>query len=269
MASSGSVGTAGSTGSTGTGASAGSSGAAGSGSASGPPAGTMLVPIAPDANGFVGASSNSTGIQGSWYAYGDGWGSNAAPPGNCETKGMHMVAECSSITFPAPAMASEGGFVATFPQTTPGVMCLSGTAAKVLGTDYSDMFGIGIGLDLNNAGGAKMPFNATAAMVVGFSFHIAGIPAGVSVSVELPVPATDPSGDSWHVVVSSNGDYTIDWSASPQSLTPSFTMAMEPPFDATQVESVQFHIATNTAAAITIPDASPLCVSNFAAVVKM
>jgi hypothetical protein len=227
------------------------------------------VPISPDPNGFVGASSNSTGIQGSWYAYGDGWGANAAPPGDCETKGMHTASECSSITFPPPAVESEGGFVATFPQTTPGVMCLSGTAAKVLGTDYSDMFGIGIGLDLNNAGGMKMPFNATMANVVGFSFNIAGIPAGVSVSVELPIPATDPSGDSWHVVVSSNGNYTIDWAASPQSLTPSFTMAMEPAFDPTQIESIQFHIATNTAAAITLPGSPQMCVSNFAAVVKM
>jgi hypothetical protein len=146
-------------------------------------------------------------------------------------------------------------------------MCLSGTAAKVIGTDYSDMFGIGIGLDFNNPGGAKMPFNATAANVVGFSFNITGVPAGVTVSVELPIPATDPSGDSWALGVSSDGDYTIDLTAT--ALKPSFTMAMEPPFDATQVESIQFHIATNTAAAIAIPDATKLCVSNFAAVVKM
>jgi hypothetical protein len=260
--------------SSGTSSSAGASGAAATtggagttGASSGAPAGTTLVPISPDANGFVGASSNSVGVQGSWYAYGDGWGANAAPPGDCETKGMHMPSECSSITFPPAAVETEGGYVATFPQTTPGTMCLSGTAAKVIGTDYSDMFGIGIGLDFNNPGGAKMPYNATAANVVGFSFQITGIPAGVTVSVELPIPATDPSGDSWALGVSSDGNYTIDLTST--ALKPSFTMAMEPPFDATQVESIQFHIATNTAAAIAIPDSTRLCVSNFAAVVKM
>jgi hypothetical protein len=267
-----STGSTASSGSAGSGASPSSSGTAGAGSSSsGPPAGTTAVLITPDANGFVGASSNSVGIQGSWYAYGDGWGANAAPPGDCETKGMHMTSECSSITFPPPAVSTEGGFVATFPQTVAGSMCLSGTAAKVIGTDYSDMFGIGIGLDLNNVGGAKMPFNATAANVVGFSFHIAGIPTGVTVSVELPIPATDPSGDSWARTVSSDGDYTIELSttASAGALKPSFTMAMEPAFDATQIESIQFHIPTNTAAATTIPDSAQLCVSNFAALVKM
>jgi hypothetical protein len=225
--------------------------------------------LAPDANGFVGANTNAIGIEGSWYAYGDGWGPNAAPPGDCETVGMHMASECSSITFPPPAMESEGGFVATFPQTTPGQMCLSGTAAKVIGTDYSNMFGIGIGLDLNNVGGTKMPYNATANNVIAFSFHIAGIPAGVSVNVELPIPATDPSGDAWSTAATTDGDYTVSLTTSgAQGLKPSFTMAMEPAFDPTQIESIQFHIATNTAAATTIPDSTRLCVSNFAAVVK-
>jgi|HubBroStandDraft_1064217.scaffolds.fasta_scaffold03290_4 hypothetical protein len=245
-----------------------SSGNPGSGNSSGAAAGTVVM-IAPDANGFVGSNTNAIGIEGSWYAYGDGWGSDGAPPGNCETIGMHLASECSSITFPPPAMESEGGYVATFPQSTPGQMCLSGTAAKVIGTDYSNMFGIGIGLDLNNVGGTKMPYNATTNGVTAFSFNITGIPAGVSVNVELPIPATDPSGDSWSMAVTADGDYTINLTTSGvQGLKPSFTMAMEPAFDPTQIESVQFHIATNIAAAITIPDSTRLCVSNFAAVVK-
>src|SRR5277367_1203222 len=100
-------------------------------------AGGTSVPLSPDPNGYLGPSSNSVGIQGAWYAYGDDWGSNGAPPGNCETKGMHAANTCSSITFPPPATASDagdGGYTSTFPQTTPGTMCLSGTAAKVLGS---------------------------------------------------------------------------------------------------------------------------------------
>jgi hypothetical protein len=275
-AESGSSAATGSSTATGASTATGSSAATGAGAAtgaasgsSGAPAGTMLVPISPDLNGFVGASSNGVGIQGSWYGYGDDWGSNAAPPGVCETKGVHMASQCSSITFPPAAVGNEGGFVATFPQATAGTMCLSGTAAKVIGTDYSNMFGIGIGLDFNNAGGAKMPYNAPMNNVIGFSFHIAGIPAGVTVNVELPTPATDPSGDSWSMPVTGNGDVTVYLRTTPvPALKPSFTMAMQPAFDAAQVESIQFHIATNTTAAISIPDSTKLCVSNFAAVVK-
>jgi hypothetical protein len=240
-------------------------------------AGTMPVPITPDPGGYVGPSSNSLGIQGAWYGYGDDWGTNGAPPGDCEVKGMHMTSQCSSITFPPPAMVPDGGdagAVGAFPQTTPGTMCLSGTAAKVLGSDYSNMFGIGIGLDLNNQAGVKMPYDATTNKVVGFSFHISGIPAGAAVRVEIPIPATDASGDAWSITASTDGDYIADlntMASDPHSLKPSFTPpagTTQPPFDATMVKSIQFHIPTNTMAAISIPDSARLCVSNLQAIVK-
>src|SRR5579872_3748064 len=63
-------------GATGSGAATGANAATGaSGGSAGAAPGTMLVPISPDLNGFVGANTNSVGIQGSWYGYGDGWGS--------------------------------------------------------------------------------------------------------------------------------------------------------------------------------------------------
>jgi hypothetical protein len=233
------------------------------------------VPLAPDPNGYLGPSSNSLGIQGAWYAYGDDWGTNGAPPGDCETKGMHMASTCSTITFPPAAMesdAGDGGFTSSFPQSTPGTMCLSGTAAKVLASDYTNMFGIGIGLDFNNQGGVKMPYDATMNHVVGFSFTIAGIPTGASVRVELPIPATDSSGDAWSLTVMTNGSYTVDLTTSasdPHSLKPSFTpTGTQPAFDATKLESIQFHIPTNITAAITIPDSMRLCVSDFQAIVS-
>ncbi len=237
-----------------------------------------LVAITPDSGGYVGPSSNSLGIQGAWYGYGDDWGTNGAPPGDCEVKGMHMTSQCSSITFPLPAMVSDAGgdagAVAAFPQTTPGTMCLSGTAAKVLGSDYSNMFGIGIGLDLNNQAGVKMPYNATMNNVVGFSFHIAGIPSGAAVRVEIPIPATDASGDAWSITAAADGDYTFDLNtlaSDAHSLKPSFTPpagTKQPAFDATMVKSIQFHIPTSTTAAVTIPDSARLCVSNLQAIVK-
>ncbi|HEX4449040.1 MAG TPA: hypothetical protein VH044_20005 [Polyangiaceae bacterium] len=246
----------------------GSGTSSGSGSSSGSASGGTPMLLAPDPNGYIGPSTNSVAIQGAWYAYGDSWGTDGAPPGNCESKGMHAESACSSITAPPPAMIVDGGSVATFPQTTAGTMCLSGTAAKVVASDYSNMFGIGIGLDFNNVGGVKMPYSATENHVVGFSFHIAGVPTGASVRVELPIPATDPSGDSWSRTISSDGDYTMDLSTATgdaNGLKPSFAMTgTQPAFDATQIESIQFHIPTTTAAAVTV---AMLCVSNFAVIV--
>ena len=225
---------------------------------------------------LFGPSSNSLGIQGAWYAYGDDWGTNGAPPGDCEIKGMHAASACSSITFPPPAMASDaGGRRITVPRSrrsTPGTMCLSGTAAKVVGSDYSNMFGIGIGLDFNNQAGVKMPYDASTNHVVGFSFHIAGIPAGASVRVELPIPATDAAGDSWSITAVANGDYTADLTTLGERRARSEAVvharrARSRPFDATMVESIQFHVPTNTTAAVTIPASTPLCVSNFKAIV--
>jgi hypothetical protein len=236
----------------------------------------MGVALMPDPNGYLGPSSNSLGIQGAWYGYGDDWGTNGAPPGDCEVKGMHAASACSSITFPPPASASDAGdagFTSSFTQATPGTMCLSGTAAKVLASDYSNMFGIGIGLDFNNQGGVKMPYNATMNHVIAFSFNVAGIPKGASVRVELPIPATDAAGaDSWAQTVTTDGAYRVDLSTAAgdtHGLKPAFTSTMtQPPFDATKIESIQFHVPTNTSAAITIPDSTRLCVSNFQAIVS-
>ncbi len=232
----------------------------------------MLVPIAPDANGYIGASTNSLGIQGAWYAYGDDWGTNGAPPGNCETMGMHATTACSSITSPLPAMMADGGYTSSFPQMTPGTMCLSGTAAKVVGGDYSNMFGIGIGLDFNNQGGVKMPYSATANNIIGFTFHISGIPTGASVRVELPIPATAASGDAWSITAPADNDYVMDlttMTSDKHPLTVSFPVpatGTQPPFDATMIQSIQFHIPTNVTLAVTIP---MLCVSNLQAIVKL
>lgn len=230
-----------------------------------------MVPLSPDPNGYIGPSSNTLGIQGAWYGYGDDWGTNGAPPGDCETKGMHAANLCSTITFPPPATVSDGGYTSTFPQTTHGTMCLSGTAAEVVGSDYSNMFGIGIGLDFNNQGGAKMPYSATAHNVVGFSFHIQGIPAGAAVRVELPIPATAASGDAWSITAMTDGDYVTDLttvSGDPHKLSPSFTpTGTQPAFDATMIQSIQFHVFPNINAAITIPSSPMLCVSELQAIV--
>jgi hypothetical protein len=221
--------------------------------------------LTPTATGYVNVNSLNPVLVGAWYAYGDNLGNNGFPPGNCQMKGGHMDSQCSMITSPAPSDAGLG-----FPQTTPGTMCLSGTAAKVIagegGTDYSNIFGIGIGLDLNNMGGTKGTYNTTMAKIAGFEFTVAGLPTG-TVRVEFPTPATDPSGDAWSYTLTGDGDTTVMLTAGTGGqLIPSFNMTGQPAFDATMVESIQFHVVTSTSGAVMVNN---FCISNLAAIVCM
>jgi hypothetical protein len=225
----------------------------------------MTVPVTSDPTGYV--STTSLGIVGAWFAYGDDLGMNGVPPGNCETKGMHAASQCSVVTSPAPP--TDGG-IATFPQMTPGTMCLSGTAAQVIGTppDYSNIFGIGIGLDFNNPSGTVGTYDATMNHVTGFQFTVAGLPMG-TVRVELQEPATDTSGDAWSYTVTANGQVTVNLKSGTGAgdLSPAFTPPMgttEPPFDPTKLEAIQFHVVTNKTASIMVNN---FCISDLAAIV--
>jgi hypothetical protein len=234
------------------------------------------VAITPDPGGYVAPSTNSLGIQGAYYAYGDCWGTNGAPPGDCETKGGHTVSQCSSITFPAAPDGGTGGgdaaATAPYTQTTPGTMCLSGSAAKVIGTpaDYSNIFGIGIGFDFNNVGGVKSAYDATTNHVKAFSFHLTGVPSS-GVRVEFPTTDTAAMGqDSYAITAMTDGDYTanLDTTAGDlHKLSLSFSPAPtgQPAFNASHLLSIQVHVATNTTAAISVPN---LCISNLQAIVQ-
>jgi hypothetical protein len=147
-------------------------------------------------------------------------------------------------------------------------MCLTGTAAQVIGTppDYSNMFGIGIGLDLNNSGGTKLPYNAQQNKVVGFAFDITGLPSPGTIRVEFPIPGTDTSGDAYSETVAAGATH-MQILFTDKSFGPSFTPptgTTEPAFDPTQVESIQFHVVTNTSAATTVTN---FCINNLAAIV--
>jgi hypothetical protein len=146
-----------------------------------------------------------------------------------------------------------------------GAMCLTGTAAKVLATDYANIYGIGIGLDFNNQGGMQLPYDAPAHKVTGFSFDLTGVPPG-GIRVEFPTTDTNASGfDSYSIVAAGDGHYVADLTTSatdPHKLHPSFTPATgmtEPPFNPANLLAIQFHVATNTTAAIPV---TGMCVNN-------
>jgi hypothetical protein len=236
------------------------------------PIGAKEVALTPNATGFV--DDTATGVVGAWYAYGDG--NDGANPGVCQTTGMHMTAQCSLITAPVPGMP----FAPT--GTSLAQMCTSGTVAQVIavvGTaaggsammDYSNIFGAGIGLDLNNPGldggtGMKMPFDAASKMVIGISFDLDVLPA-TGLRVEFPFgSASNPAG----VWKPNKTSYASPVSAGHNVLL--FASVMQPsyvtapvPFDPTTLTSIQFHIPTSIMAAA--PYA--FCIDHLALIVQM
>jgi hypothetical protein len=243
--------------SSGSGGSSSRAGSSGSGASSGSSSGgCSSVSLLPTATGYVDVPSLNPAIAGSWYVYGDDTGPNGV--GACETKGMFLPSQCSSITFPP--WPTDGGS-ATFPQTTPGMMCLSGTAAQVIGTppDYADIYGIAMGLDLNNPSGTGMPYNAKAAGITAFTFDVSGLPYP-NVRVEFATPATDPTGDAWSYLLGADGPTTVNLS----DLMPSFSMTTYPPFDPSQIESIVFHVVTDIGGPYPVDN---FCISNLAVTV--
>jgi hypothetical protein len=217
------------------------------------------VTITPNTQGLVLSSTNALGVQGPWYAYSDGVGfDGSSATGICEARGGHPPAACSSIITPA---------VGSFPNVG-GKMCTSGTAAMVIAgasglPDYANITGAGIGLDLNNSGGAvpvRGPFNALGKGVTGLAFDLEFV-ALPGLRVEFPALATDgtasgaaywganPSFANSPVVAGTN---VLRWA------DVGIAGAAPPAFDPTMIESVLFHVPTT----ITSTGPFSFCVSN-------
>jgi hypothetical protein len=244
----------------------GGSATTGSGGTSG---GGSLTALTPDMTGYVMAPA-AIGIMGAWYGYGDGAGSDGTTAtGDCEKAG-HPVTACSSITTP---------MFGSFPPSPPtsSKMCTTGTVEKVIDivgmagmADYTAMWGSGIGLDLNNGGGAnavKMPYNATAAGVLGFAFDIDAVPL-TGIRVEFPTPSTGTTaaiykpGDSTTNFASPlvAGHNEIRWA---DIMAPSYVMNATA-FDPTMIVSVQFHVPSSTSASANYT----FCIDNFSAITQ-
>jgi hypothetical protein len=221
--------------------------------------GFVGCPLMPTSTGFVDDSTCSK-VVGAWYAYGDSAGSNANVAGtdfadsDC-AKGGYTIDQCSQITTPTPGQP--------FPPNATGAMCTSGTAAQVLMSktattaDYSDLWGAGIGLDLNNLGGdsgvTKGVYDLSKYVGVGFDFTGTLIPTN---KIRVNFPFTGEHGtDSpyWDGLTMPSSPLTtglhveIKWSdvAGPmylldQGITP-------PAFVDTMVSAIQFQVFTNTA----------------------
>ena len=243
----------------------GTTGAAGSG-------GGNNYPLTPTDTGYVDDRAN-TGVVGAWYAYADSIGSAAQGTADgdfansdCIKKGGFTASQCSVVNNP------KAG--AEFPPTPNKGMCTDGTAAVVLPgsngmSDYSDMWGAGIGLDFNNPGGdagAKADWDGSA--YGGVEFDIVGdnVPAK-AMRVNFPFTGehgTDSpyyQGKTQSFSALASGDHvTIHWSdvAGPKYLSDNGTTP--PAFDPHHIQSIQFQVFTNATTATPYS----FCINNLA-----
>jgi hypothetical protein len=220
-----------------------------SGSAN-PPTDGPVDPSWLNSNGCFDAN-NGAGIVGCWYSYSD-----------C---GTNMTAgQCSPVTTPVPGQPFLN---------TSGLMCTAGTAAKVVDTAGSAIWGAGIGFDLNNPGtaaggaGEKLPWDATAHDITGFSFQIDTPPVGGQMRVEFPTSAaigtTDVNAAYWGGATmnlspfNKAGDYSFHFT----DVGGPANAAAPMPFDKTKILSMHFHVVSNETS--TVP--FEYCISNLRA----
>jgi len=264
---------------------------------------STLVPLTATSTGYVspttGSPPNTVGIVGSWYAYGDGWGTEgydggtgaAGERGNCELIGRFPPSDCSSITSPLPPFPGGGpappGYANAFPVTgsiEAQTFCLSGTGAVVLtpdgGTspDYGDIYGIGLGLDFNNIDGVVSGYNARAYHVIGVQFTVSAKGPFPPLRVEFPTTDTEGNGassDPYDFSPTANGTYTVFWTALETPYPPvvgtnvsylPLAGTTQPVFNPSHLLSIQFHVPTNTLATVPVSD---LCVSSLSAITSM
>lgn len=188
----------------GSGGTSGSGGTGGSGNTSCMPGGNIKLAI--DATGWMdtGNGCNSdVGVQGAWYSYGD-----AYDVAKCINFGNHPASECARIDSPPPADKSfpnEGGKMRTTGQVEQVLACVMGSQAYTIGTsgcpasDYSSMWGAGIGFDLNSTGGdmsTKGTWNPAEHNVVGVRFTIDTVPAGLRVEFPMLLTADEAAMDT-------------------------------------------------------------------------
>ncbi len=208
---------------------------------------------------------------GAWYAFGDyyddGGGVLAKPGmGSCPKAGFAM-AQCSTVTTPT----VSAWFV---PDSNGKGMCTSGTAAMVVGLDggapdYTDIWGAGIGFDLNNPGeasdrvGVKDQYDAPAHGITGIAFDIDAVPVGGHLRVEFSTQGTENAAAYWEGPTEylsplvAPGHQEIRWH---EVGGPEY-VSSPPPFDPTKIQSVWFDVVSNGSSAV---DYS-FCINNMTA----
>ena len=203
-----------------------------SGSGGAAPAAGNTVPLTVDPTGWVDKGGNTVGIQGPWYSYDD----CADSPGACTMGHLPGMGEFAN---------------------TNGSMCTEGTTVAVKAeADFSKQWGAGIALDLNNSGGMdamKLPFDATANHVIGFSMNITGMAPGLRVNI-----TSVAAGNDAHFKAGMVGANSILFSAVQQGSW----VKTKTPLDPTKILAIQFQIPSVMGKAVPFK----FCVENLAAI---
>jgi hypothetical protein len=198
--------------------------------------------LTPDPTGYV--SGNAAGVVGPWYVFTDGAGPDGLPgDSQCVSVGLFPASACSQVFSPTPAAA--------FRPTAGKGMCTSGIAAQVLsGTaggpapgqpDYGDLFGVGIGLDLDSPAGTGLPYDAS--HYTGISFDIDVVQEDLR--VEFPTAESGDNAPFWNGATYTSSPITrgtnvVRWA----DVGGPFYETNPPPFDPTKLLSIRFHVWT-------------------------
>jgi hypothetical protein len=149
-------GTGGASGKSGAGGNAGSGGSAGKGGAGG------------------GAGAGAGGSGGKSCGTGEGLALTSEPGSAGVTGWIEGDNNCVGIQGAVQVGADLAGSTITLTETD-GKICVSGYAARVVGSDFDSYWGAMVTVQLNNPGtGAALPYDATTYGVDGFSFSIVG-----------------------------------------------------------------------------------------------
>jgi hypothetical protein len=224
---------------------------------------TTLQALLPDQSGWVDqGATGSTGIQGRWYAFADGMGSDGSPTsGLCELAG-HPVSDCSQVATP-----QYGSFPNAF-----GKMCTSGIAARIVpapdsGTalDFNNIRGAGIAFDFNDADmmmpPKATPYDALADRIRGIAFQIDAIPLS-GLRVEFPTAATANDPAFWGGMDMISPVFPDENLVLWPHVDGPYYVVPAPAFDPTTLLGIRFHVLPNATSATPYN----FCVSNLAAI---
>lgn len=158
---------------------------------------------------------NDVGVQGSWYAYGDQYGSDNGAK-SCLTRGSHLPSECALVSTPDPTafgFPNMDGNMHTAGVAERILPCVAGSLAATIptsgcpgegmagGNDYSNMWGAGIGFDFNlektspDSDGVRSTWDPLAYGVIGIAFTIVAAPPALRVEFPMALTAEEAAAD--------------------------------------------------------------------------
>jgi len=208
------------------------------GEAGAPPAGDDLSEgctgdgIVPDTTGFVAADTNVSGINGSWSLYTD-----------CEDYGPldggipEPGKNCSAVSSPAPGSALA-------PQPGTAQICSTGSTVQVLSDDEWPLrWGAYMALDLDEANGVALDFDANAAGLRGFCFYVSGddVPA---FRVRFPTDQGIADRNWYQVTLQHEGWHEVLFSELGQVVPTSV------PFDPSKLVAIEFEVPASRIEAV-------------------